>query len=82
MIAKIVKKLKSKLIIPFIILITGLMALSILINVRHRSNLEQARQEAQLNAVTYPNRLSSDIKKGIALTETSSSYLSAKKAVP
>lgn len=70
MIAKIVKILRSRLIIPLVILIAGLIALSILVNVQHRSNLEQARQKAQLSAVTYSNRLSSDIKKGIAITET------------
>ncbi len=64
-----VKKLRIEFVIPLLILIFGMSVVLYAARVTRRSRREQAYATAELNAVSYSQRMIEDMERGIYVTE-------------
>ena len=64
------KKLKKRFIIPAVVFILGMCALIGAIYVVGKSQEQQNRTNAKLNAMTYTERIYGELMEGIGVTDT------------
>ena len=62
--------IKKKIIIPLIVFIIGMSAVSGIVCSINNAQKKQSRTMANLNAMTYAERMKTDVMKGIAVTDT------------
>ena len=62
--------IKKKIIIPLIVFIIGMSAVSGIVCNINNTQKKQSRTMANLNAMTYAERMKTDVMKGISVTET------------
>lgn len=62
--------IKKKIIIPLIVFIIGMSAVSGIVCSINNAQKKQSRTMANLNAMTYAERMQTDVMKGIAVTDT------------
>lgn len=59
----------SRVLLPPVVLILGLVILSSILSYSDRTSRETAMTKAQLNAVTYANQMKDQLQQGVAITE-------------
>ena len=62
--------IKKKIIIPLIVFIIGMSAVTGIVCSINNAQKKQSRTMANLNAMTYAERMKTDVMKGIAVTDT------------